>query len=232
MTTHFDNYSQNYEEALNAGLKVSGEDSVFFATSRIEETKKAVNKVAPYCGRDKVIDFGCGIGTASELLQQTFGFKALAGLDVSSASLAIAGGRFNNPNLHFETIERYIPSADADLVYCNGVFHHIVPKRRKDSVAYVHAALKVGGVFALWENNPWNPGVHYVMKAIPFDSDAQMVFPRAAVKLLRVGGFKILQLRFFFIFPKALAIFRFVEPALSLLPLGAQYQIIAVKETR
>jgi trans-aconitate methyltransferase len=231
LITHFDSYAHDYEQALNAGLRVSGEDSVFFATHRIEQTKKAVEKLAPTCGRDKVIDFGCGIGTSLELLRQRFGFKTLHGLDVSSASLAIAGGRFDLPGLQFETIARYVPSADADLVYCNGVFHHIVPERRKDSVAYIRAALKVGGVFALWENNPWNPGVHYVMNAIPFDRDAQMIFPHAATKLLRASGFKILRLRFFFVFPKALTIFRFIEPALSPLPLGAQYQIIAIKET-
>jgi trans-aconitate methyltransferase len=230
LITHFDNYAQDYEQTLNSGLKVSGEDSAFFATQRINETEKAVRKLAPQCGRDKVIDFGCGIGASSGILRQTLAFKTLQGLDVSKESLAVANGRFDDSCFQFETIASCAPSADTDLVYCNGVFHHIAPEKRQDSLAYIYQALKVGGIFAFWENNPWNPGVHYVMRAIPFDSDAQMIFPHTALRSLRAAGFRILRLRFFFIFPKTLVVFRFCEPVLSALPLGAQYQIIAIKD--
>src|SRR5207245_6450770 len=139
------------------------EDSAFFASHRIAEAKKAVGKLAPGCGLERAIDFGCGVGNASESLKEIFGFRAVLGLDVSATSLTIANARFDNPALEFETIDCYTPSHDVDLVYCNGVFHHIAPELRKDSVAYIHDSLKPGGIFVFWENNPWNPGVHYVM---------------------------------------------------------------------
>ena len=40
-------------------------------------------------------------------------------------------------------------------------------------------ALLTGGVLALFENNPWNPGTRLVMKRIPFDRNAQTISPRA-----------------------------------------------------
>ena len=82
----------------------------------------------------------------------------------------------------------------------------------------------------LWENNPFNPGVHLVMRAIPFDRDAHLLSPMAAVRLVRNNGFKVLELRFHFLFPRALSVFRRFEDHLARLPLGAQYQVIASKE--
>jgi len=68
------------------------------------------------------------------------------------------------------------------------------------------------------------------MNAIPFDRDARKILPQAAIRLLRAAGFKVLRLRFFFVFPKPLSFLRFLESAISRLPLQAQYQIVARKE--
>lgn len=230
MEAHFDAYAQDYDAALQAGLKASGEVKTYFAAGRIKIAGNAIEELVPDCGRAKAIDFGCGTGASSQLLQETFGFARVVGLDVSAESLNVAELRHRSSALQFETIEGFPARADADLVYCNGVFHHIAPDRRSESLAYIHASLKPGGAFVFWENNPWNPGVHYIMRAIPFDSDAQLIFPRAALQMLRTSGFKILQLRFFFIFPRPMAALRGLEPSLSRLPLGAQYQVLAVKE--
>jgi len=54
-------------------------------------------------------------------------------------------------------------------------------------------ALKPGGLFAFWENNPWNPGTRIVMSRIPFDRDAEIISPPAAKRLLRRAGFSILE---------------------------------------
>jgi trans-aconitate methyltransferase len=229
MAAYFDAYAASYDKTLNAGLTISGEDSRFFACRRIEETGRALSALLPSLARDKAIDFGCGTGNSSYLLKTRLGFQSVCGIDASPASLLIASKRFCDPDLEFQTNEAHPPSADANLVFCNGVFHHIPPHRRPDSLAYIQQALAPGGAFVFWENNPWNPGVHYIMRSIPFDRDARMILPHQALRLLRKAGFKIAQLRFFFVFPKALAKLRRLEPALSRFPLGAQYQIIALK---
>ena len=61
----------------------------------------------------------------------------------------------------------------ADLAYSNGTFHHIPPAKRMDALGFIFQRLKPGGIFALWENNPWNPGTRWVIESrIPFDRDA------------------------------------------------------------
>jgi SAM-dependent methyltransferase len=124
---------------------------------------------------------------------------------------------------------RYQPSEEIDLAFCNGVFHHIPLSERAAAVNYVYRSLQPGGLFALWENNPWNPGTRYVMSRIPFDHDAITLTPPEARRLVQAGGFEILQMDFLFIFPKMLRWFRWIEPLVSRLPLGAQYQILCRK---
>jgi hypothetical protein len=68
------------------------------------------------------------------------------------------------------------------------------------------------GIFAFWENNPWNPGTRYVMSRIPFDRDAITVSAIEARGLLRAGGFEVIRTDFLFIFPKFLSWLLFMEP--------------------
>ncbi len=116
-----------------------------------------------------------------------------------------------------------------DMAFCNGVFHHIPLAERADAVASVFQALRPGGLFAFWENNPWNPGTRYVMSRIPFDRNAITLPPPEARRLLRSGGFHVLRSDFLFYFPRALAALRIMEPVLRKLPLGAQYLVLCRK---
>ena len=100
---------------------------------------------------------------------------------------------------------------------------------RELSIDLVWRALKPGGVFSFWENNPWNPGTRYVMSRIPFDRDAITLSPPTARQLLEKGRFKILHTDFLFFFPRSLGWFRRLESHLSLFPLGAQYLVLAKK---
>jgi SAM-dependent methyltransferase len=115
------------------------------------------------------------------------------------------------------------------MVYCNGVFHHIAVAERASSLDYIRRCLRPGGLFALWENNPWNLGTRYVMSRCSFDRDAIMISPPEAARLLRAQGFQVISIHYLFFFPRFLKRFRFLEPHFSRIPLGAQYQILCRK---
>jgi len=119
---------------------------------------------------------------------------------------------------------------EVDLAYCNGVFHHVAPGQRLEALALIHAALRAGGLFSFWENNPWSPATRYVMSRCAFDRDAILLSPREARALLRRGGFRILRTDFRFIFPRALRALRPIEDAVHRLPFGAQYQVLCRAE--
>lgn len=221
----FDEYASDYEQALQRGLAVSGESREYFAEGRVAwlAQRLAFDRA---CIR-RVLDFGCGTGDTTPILERHFAAEAMVGVDVSVGSLAKARQRHGAATRRFMLLEELDPAEAFDLAYCNGVFHHIPVAERLQALRYVFRALRPGGWFGLWENNPWNPGTRYVMSRIPFDRDAVLLFPRETSRLMRQAGFQVRQVDFLFIFPKMLARFRPVEPMLARLPLGAQYLALA-----
>ncbi len=225
--SNFDAFSEDYDAALAHGLSVSGEDKNYFAGGRIAWLAKCLGLLQERPGL--VMDFGCGVGSAAPFLLDLLPAKRLLGLDTSVKSLDIAGRRCSSKRAQFLLVSQYQPKEQMDLVFCNGVFHHIPLEERASKVNYIYKSLRPGGLFAFWENNPWNPGTRYVMNRIPFDRDAITLTPPQARRMLDTGGFEILRTDFLFIFPRILSWFRSVEPLLSRIPLGAQYQVLCRK---
>jgi trans-aconitate methyltransferase len=172
------------------------------------------------------LDYGCGTGSAVPLLLENLGVTWVIGTDISVKLLEEARRMYDSAHTQFLLFDHYQPDSKLDLIFCNGVFHHIPPHERTRAVDYIYRALRPGGVFSFWENNPWNPGTRYVMSRIPFDRDAITLTPPEARRLLRTHGFEILRTDFLFIFPRSLRWLRCIEPLLSRLPVGAQYQIL------
>ena len=223
----FDAYAAEYDAALQQGLSVSGETRDYFARGRIIWLAKLLTRIGEE--PQSVLDFGCGTGTSSRLLREIFPLAEVLGLDVSAKSLEVARQLHGNLRIKFASPAEYRPEARFHLAFCNGVFHHIPPQERPGVVNFIFRSLRPGRLFAFWENNPWNPGARLVMKRIPFDRDAIPLSPFKALRLLRAGGFQTVQTDFLFIFPRILKCFRGLEPLLSRLPLGAQYQILCRK---
>ncbi|HET9383855.1 MAG TPA: methyltransferase [Gemmatimonadales bacterium] len=221
----FDRYAAEYDEALAQGLAVSGEDKTYFARERVAWLKGVLARLnhSPAA----VLDFGCGTGSSTPFLLAIGRVTTLVGVDVSARSLEQARREHGATGARFLQIADHQAQGTIDLAFCNGVFHHIPPADRGAAVRHVHRSLRPGGLFAFWENNPWNPGSRYVMSRIPFDRDAIMLTPREARALLRENGFEIVRTDFLFIFPRMLRWLRAIEPRVSSLPLGAQYQVLA-----
>jgi SAM-dependent methyltransferase len=223
----FDEYAGDYETALQQGLSVSGESKDFFAEQRILWLAKRLAALGEKPAN--VIDFGCGTGSATPFLLQHLTVQKVIGVDVSAASLEEARKTNDPAKSQFATLDVYTPDGTLDLAFCNGVFHHIPLAERAGAVDYVLRSLKPGGIFAFWENNPWNPGTRYIMSKIPFDRDAITLTPPEARKLLSDGKFQVLRNDFLFIFPKSLGFLRGLEPPLAGVPIGAQYMVLCRK---
>ncbi len=222
----FDAYAAQYEEALNEGLSVSGEGPEYFAQRRIEWTAKVLPNLDNI---DSILDFGCGVGIATPLLQGFIRPGMVVGFDPSTAAIERAKRDFPGSSTRFIATTQDIHSNHFDLVYCNGVFHHILPSNRDAAFETVYRSLKPGGWFAFWENNPWNPGTRYVMSKIPFDRDAIVISPSQAQSLLKKAGFEITRLDAWFLFPRFLSWLRPFENLVHRLPLGAQYLVLVQK---
>jgi SAM-dependent methyltransferase len=223
----FDEFASDYQAALQKGLCLTGEDSAYYASGRCRWTAAKASAEAMKVGR--VLDFGCGTGTATRFLLGAFPGCEIVGTDPSEASLEVARRDHAGLAAEFIAPRDLSRAGTADLAYCNGVFHHIPPAERPGAARSVFEALRPGGWFALWENNPWNPMVWYVMSRVPFDRDAIMLWPGETEDLLKGAGFELVVTRFWFVFPAFLACLRPLEPLLSPWPLGGQYVVLARK---
>ena len=224
----FDAFAEDYDEQLQKGLSVTGENKEYFAENRIQWLIGCIKKHS--ISQPKIIlDFGCGDGGSIPFLTQAFQPNKLVGVDVSKKSLEVARKKYFDTNAEFHAIEDFPPKAQFQMAFCNGVFHHIPLAERQEAVNYVFQSLQKNGLFAFWENNPWNPGTRYVMSRTPFDKDAVMLSFLEAKSMLTKSGFEVLESNFLFFFPNMLRKFRFMEPYLFNLPFGGQYMVLGRK---
>ncbi len=229
-TAEFDSHAENYDAGLARGLAVSGEGKAYYARGRILWLNRRLLELGLQSGSGppgRVLDFGCGDGFSTPLLREVLGAASVTGVDVSTRLLEVARARNRDPAINFARLDTWLEEASFDLAFTNGVFHHIRPAQRGEALGRVFRALRQGGIFAFWENNPWNPGTRLVMHRIPFDRDAILIGPPLGRRLLREAGFELLSTDTAFYFPRFLRWLRPLEPALSRLPLGAQYLVLA-----
>ena len=223
----FDQYASDYDRMLAGGLSISGEDKDYFSHARIDWLKACLYQLG--AAPQFIMDFGCGTGASVPILHERFAARSVLGLDQSRCLIQRAEREYGAADRLFKQIDEYRSSKNVDLVYCNGVFHHIHEAERVKAAVFIWQALKPGGYLAFWENNPWNPGTRYVMSRIPFDRDAVPLSVSEARRLLQPVGFHIVTTHYLFLFPKFLRTLRWIEPRLSKYPFGAQYLVLARK---
>jgi SAM-dependent methyltransferase len=226
----FDQYAGTYETALNSALSVTGDNSAFYAETRIALLKQFLGK---YFATDvgKILDFGCGTGSATPFFRKHFAQAEIIGVDVSSESIAVARQRFESEAATFHPLR----TSDAESIksvsvaFVNGVFHHIPLMERDFWLNWIYEKLAPNGVLALFENNPWNPGTRFVMSRCEFDGDAICLSPIETKRRMYKAGLRILGIHHLFFFPSFLQSFRRIEPCLRWIPLGGQYVCLGRK---
>jgi SAM-dependent methyltransferase len=223
----FDAFAEDYTGELDRGLSLSGEGWQYFARGRIQWLARCLEGLQFQAKR--ILDFGCGTGLATRLFFELPMAQSVLGIDISAKSLAVARCHHQGVPAEFRLADEHTPDGSVDLVFCNGVFHHVPPSQRPQAVRYIADCLRPGGLFALWENSPWNPGTRYVMRGVPFDRDAVMLTAWEAKNRMRQAGLVPLRTDYYFVFPRIARMLRVLEPYLTRLPLGAQYQVIGYK---
>ena len=225
MTQELFDEASSYEEMLNRGLRLSGEDKTYFMEGRLECLRSVLP--AGYSPAE-VLDFGCGTGETSKRLLERFEGAHVVGIDVSAGALEHAREHHGSEDISFFDVDSFEAPATFDLCYSNGAFHHIDPAQRPRVLRRLYELLRPGGLLAVFENNPWNPGTRLVMRRIPFDRGAQTIDAIRMRRLVTAAGFELgAPSRHMFIFPARLKALRVVEPHLQRLPLGAQYLVLA-----
>ena len=171
--TEFDQVSENYENILNRGISLSGENSNYFASNRVAAYGKIHSDI--HAKSETIMDYGCGTGGSVPYLLDAFTPQKLIAVDISEKSLGVLKARHNTRQVIAKNLPSFKPESNCDLCFCNGVFHHILPKDRLKAAKIIYDSLQSGGYFYFWENNPWNPATHWVMSRVPFDRNAKKI---------------------------------------------------------
>jgi len=226
----FDRFAKSYEQNLAKSLAVTGEGRNYYAQGRIDWTAECVTRLHSQVRR--VLDYGCGDGANAPLLAGAFEAEQVVGVDVSGSSIAMARQAGYGELISFQEISEWAPDGTIDLAFCNGVFHHIPPADRNECLTAIRRALRPEGLFAFWENNPWNPGTQYVMSQCEFDEHAIKISLREARKILRQAGFEVVRTDSLFYFPRQLRWLRGIEPWLRGVPFGGQYLVLCRNDSK
>jgi len=233
----FDAAAADYARQLQQGIALSGESAEYFVEGRVGWLERhlrhravkheSLSSVTATGARPTVLDFGCGVGNASQVLQTRLNAREVIGLDCSAESLRVAEQRHSSPVFKWTATGADIASNSIDIVCTSGVFHHIEPEMRQAELTRLFSWIKPGGLLALFENNSWNPGTQWVMSRFEFDRDAKCLSPIETQHRLSIAGFVHLQTRSMFCSPRLLGFFSPLEKVLSLAPFGAQYVVLA-----
>ena len=219
----FDIHSDRYLETLEKTLAFSGDEASYFASYKAAQLSKIIDKHISH----KVLDFGCGVGSISSAIQKLAPNWHLNGFDVSHESLARVPASLTEKGT-FTANTRDLDD-DHDLVFLAGVMHHISPAERTSALALAAERLKSGGVFVVFEHNPWNPVTRWVVDRCPFDENAILLPPPEIVSIFQTIGLVEIKRQFIVFFPKITKIFRPLEKWLTWCPLGAQYVVVGEK---
>jgi 2-polyprenyl-3-methyl-5-hydroxy-6-metoxy-1,4-benzoquinol methylase len=209
--TLFDQHASSYSKQHSQSISSSGEDIGYFAQYKIDCLKRV-----GICG--KILDFGCGIGNVTRVLSENF--DNVYGYDPSEISIEIA--KSSLPMVKFYTKYDDLPKGVFDAIVVAGVFHHI-PKADRLSIARdIKMLLKAEGTIVIFEHNPYNPLTKMAVEKCAFDIDAVLLTPKDVISLLRLSEYVLLRQKYIVFFPRFLKWFRFLEPYLGWLPIGAQ----------
>jgi len=223
----FDGFAENYEAVIAPFINLTGENRDYFARERIVWLAEQLRRLGVKPG--SAMDYGCGTGISAPLLLEMLGLDSYVGVDISERSLEVARGQCPSPKASFSVPEGRGLGEGVDLIYVNGVLHHVPPAERAPVMSYLSHSLKAGGILAFSEYNTWNPLLRLVMKLSPMDRNAVPLSPAEGCRLVQREGFEVLSTSYLFFFPRALSWFRRFEPKLARVPLGAQYLILARK---
>ncbi len=219
----FDRFAGDYEKILNQSVAASGEDSRYFAEYKATYLKRLLP--SGFAGR--VLDFGCGVGLLSGVLQRQLPGAQIDGFDVSRDSIEHVPAALSSHGVF--TSDPAELSHAYHLVVIANVLHHIRPADRQAVFGELAGRLASGGSLVVFEHNPANPVTRWVVERCPFDHDAVLLPPAETSGYARAAGLAVARRDYIVFMPRALAWLRPLEPWISWLPAGAQYAMSARK---
>jgi len=217
---NFDDFSSDYENKI---LKSFG--NIDSNVSYYHSGKAKIAKRELASSPNKILDFGCGIGSMLKFLKENFNYSKFYAYDESLKSLEHVKIKYPDVNcIHsLDTMEKF------DLIFVSNVIHHVKSSERNDFFKKIYSLLDDNGRLLIYEHNPYNPITLKVVANCEFDIDAELINKKNLIKLCNENDFKLQKSGYIHFFPSKLKFFFNLEKYLKWFFLGAQYFCIFKK---
>jgi SAM-dependent methyltransferase len=149
-------------------------------------------------GAQRVLELGCGSGAAAAHMAARTGVEVVA-VDISDKFLDHARKTHSLPNLSFEKLDLLADDLGRfgrfDLVFGNGILHHLVP-RLDDVLRALHSLTNPEGGLAFIEPNFLNPycalifGTHVGRRFAKLEPDEMAFTPGQLRRALPLAGWQ------------------------------------------
>jgi SAM-dependent methyltransferase len=224
----FDRFAQEYDALLRSSIGASGEGPEYFARYKVKDMADVFGRRNAVRRITRVLDFGGGVGASLPYLSEYFPEADITLADVSRRSLEYAARR-GVPRvsiLHFDGKRLPLPDDHFDAVIAACVFHHIPETEHIALMVEIRRVLRSGGLFFIFEHNPWNPLTRRVVDNCPFDENAVLITGPEIRRRMKDAGFAQVDVAWRIFIPRALRAVRPAERWLEWLPIGAQYRVV------
>lgn len=222
--TEFDAFATTYEEYLNHSVRISGDTSDYFAAYKAAYIAR---KLAPSGGR--VLDYGCGIGLLAGHLKRSLPNLQVDGFDISKDCVDQIDRKLAQQGIFTSDLSE---TADSyDVIVLSNVLHHVKPADRHKLITDIRARLAENGKLVIFEHNPINPLTRWAVSQCVFDEDAILLTSREMFRCVRDANLRVLSHDYVVFFPRYFAWLRPLEPYLRFCPLGAQYVVVANRQS-
>ena len=213
-SVNFDDFSTNYEDKI---LKSFG--NIDSNVSYYHSGKAKIAKRELAFDPNKILDFGCGIGSMLKFLKENFKNSEFYAFDESLKSLEHIKLNYPDVNCLYDlnTIEKF------DLVILSNVIHHVKSSERNNFFKKIYNLLDDNGKLLIFEHNPYNPITLRVVANCEFDIDAELIKKKNLIKLCNENNFQLQKSGYIHFFPSKLKFFFNLERYLKWFFLGAQY---------
>ena len=213
-SVNFDDFSTNYEDKI---LKSFG--NIDSNVSYYHSGKAKIAKRELASDPNKILDFGCGIGSMLKFLKENFKYSEFYAFDESLKSLEHIKLNYPDVNCLYDlnTIEKF------DLIILSNVIHHVKSSERNNFFKKIYNLLDDNGKLLIFEHNPYNPITLRVVANCEFDIDAELIKKKNLIKLCNENNFQLQKSGYIHFFPSKLKFFFNLERYLKWFFLGAQY---------
>ncbi len=230
----FDRHAATYDGGLDNPIKrMMGDQADQFIAVKARWLLR--RERALKAGGLALLDYGCGAGDLMRVLGQLGARAEFTGCDVSAGMLTEAARRWPTslgpaPALAAQD-GAATPFADRqfDIVTISAVLHHVPVAERLAVYRELGRVLKPGGRIYVFEHNPRNPLVRYVIARTPIDENAILLDAREVRHGLLDSACYEVETDYLMFMPPGIAFLSPIDRTLAWLPLGAQYVVAARK---